>query len=344
VSYAQSNAGVCCCRRCVGAKCFLSSHLLITVARHRNRRQSLLQSLLPTRLRFQLLRKLLYKQQSLDLTLKLLVRRRNLRRSQLPNRRLRQLRNRKKKPLESHQSPYSHANTCRQPTPAPTPPMGAECYEYNVCEQCADMSTTTPQSCHWCARAADDGVCRPLSDLCPAAFGIDVKQDPGQCPTRAPTPAPTVFPPVVFHTPRHMLKHRFSLAESNSRSNSRAYSKTQALSTLSLFFSLIANHSHSRRLNRRRPVPQQSRRRRPLVSPKTSARRASKRIASGVSIRRPKSPRVSRRPSLAARVRRRSSCASPASSDVNRWRFKARAHQSPRRNRASTRPHRRRPK
>ena len=66
------------------------------------------------------------------------------------------------------------------------------------------MTSTTPRSCHWCARAADDGVCRAMDDLCPAAFGMDIGQDPLKCPTHAPTPAPTPFPtpePTPFPTP-----------------------------------------------------------------------------------------------------------------------------------------------
>jgi hypothetical protein len=71
------------------------------------------------------------------------------------------------------------------PTPAPTPVMGAECFEYNVCEQCANAETTMPRECRWCSRGVGDGVCRPLEALCPASFGNDIGQQVAQCPTNA---------------------------------------------------------------------------------------------------------------------------------------------------------------
>jgi len=49
--------------------------------------------------------------------------------------------------------------------------------------------------CHWCAREYGAGVCRPMGELCPASFGMDIGQEPQNCPTAAPTPAVSLFLP-----------------------------------------------------------------------------------------------------------------------------------------------------
>eukprot|EP00019_Armaparvus_languidus_P001583 CAMPEP_0168602918 /NCGR_PEP_ID=MMETSP0420-20121227/14410_1 /TAXON_ID=498008 /ORGANISM="Pessonella sp." /LENGTH=333 /DNA_ID=CAMNT_0008641781 /DNA_START=12 /DNA_END=1009 /DNA_ORIENTATION=+ len=71
-------------------------------------------------------------------------------------------------------------------TPQPTPPPGAECSEYNFCEQCTDPTKTTPQTCHWCAFSRNEGECLPLNQDC--SYYEDDFRRVTQCPTQPPTP------------------------------------------------------------------------------------------------------------------------------------------------------------